>query len=187
MSEPKAAAAGELPSLRGRRAGRVAAIHEQGTRTGGRGKRCDSAGRRGRPSYEDYAGRVCAALRYDLVRLDECMALTQLPGVQELSRRNEQRLLPVGSALRALFDQAVADVTALATAGRDPSLDRIAIFLRIWYTERGTITEVAGALELSRSRVSRAVKPPAVELVTRRFLELASGVRNLVPAGTQGN
>jgi len=145
-------------------------------------KNCVIRGRRGRPSQGDYAQSVCDALRYDLVQLDECAALTQLPGVQALSRRHAQRLLPVGSALRALLDHAVADVTALAQAGRDPSLDRIAIFLRIWYTERGTITDVAGVLELSRSRVSRAVKPLAVELVTRRFLELAAGARNAAPA-----
>jgi hypothetical protein len=121
-------------------------------------------------------------LRYDLVQLDECAALAQLPGVQTLSRRHGQRLLPVGTALRALLDQAVGDVTALAMAGRDPSLDRIAIFLRVWYSERGTVADAAAALELSRSRVYHAVKPLAVELVTRRFLELASGARDPAPA-----
>jgi hypothetical protein len=144
-------------------------------------------GRRGRPSYEEYAGRICEALRHDLVQLDGCTSLAQLPGVQAVSRQNGQRVFPVGSALRTLLDQAVADVTAPANSGRDPSLDRIAVFLRIWYVERRTITEVAEALELSRSRVSRAVKPLAVELVTRRFLELASGARNPVPAATEGN
>jgi hypothetical protein len=144
-------------------------------------------GRRGRPSYEEYAGRIREALRQDLVQLDECASLAQLPGVQALSRQNGRRVFPVGSALRALLDQAVADVTAPASSGRDPSLDRIAVFLRIWYAERRTITEVAEALELSRSRVSRAVKPLAVELVTRRFLELASGGRNVVSATTQGD
>jgi len=144
-------------------------------------------GRRGRPSQGDYTQSVCDALRYDLVQLDGCAALTQLPGVQALSRRHAHRLLPVGAALRALLDQAVADVMALAEAGRDPSLDRIAIFLRIWYGERGTITAVASALELSRSRVSRVVKPLAVELVTRRFLELASRAQSPVPTTAQGS
>jgi hypothetical protein len=111
----------------------------------------------------------------DMVQLDECTALVQLPGVQELSRRHQHRVLPLGSAIRALLDQAVADVQALAQTGRDPMLQRIAIFLQIWYGEHGTVAQVAEALQLSPSRVWHAVKPRAIELVTRRFLNLASG------------
>ncbi len=179
MSESLIAVSG--PAIRlGMHAGRAVATRERLPRATGRGKPRDITARRGRPSYGDYASQVRDALRYDLVQLDECAALAQLPGVQELSRRHTQRLLPVGSALRSLFDQAVADVMALAQIGRDPSLDRIAVFLRIWYGDRGTVADAAAVLELSRSRVYHAVKPLALELVTRRFLELASIAR--IPA-----
>ena len=131
--------------------------------------------RRGRPSYDDYARRVCEAIRSDLVQLESCTALAQLPGVQATCRRQRRGLLPIGAAIRALYDQAVADVETLAKASEDPSLQRIRVFLQIWYRERGTVTQVAEALKLSRSRVTHAVRPQALELVARRFLDLAWG------------
>jgi hypothetical protein len=131
--------------------------------------------RRGRPSYEEYARRVCEAIRADLVQLESCATLAQMPGVQATCRRQRRRLLPIGAAIRALYDQAVSDIEALAKASEDPSLQRIRVFLQIWYRERGTVTQVAAALKLSRSRVTHAVRPQALELVARRFLDLAWG------------
>jgi hypothetical protein len=111
----------------------------------------------------------------DIVQLDECTALAQLPGVQEAFRHHQHRVLPVGWAIRTLLDQAVADVMALVPASRDPMVQRIVVFLQIWYGEHGTVAQVAEALQLSPSRVWHAIKPRAIELVTRRFLDLASG------------
>jgi hypothetical protein len=45
--------------------------------------------------------------------------------------------------------------------------------LRIWYRERGTVTQVAHELSLSRSHVAHAIQKRALELVTRRFLDAA--------------
>jgi hypothetical protein len=138
------------------------------------GKRGSNAkGRRGRPSYEEYVKWVCEALRYDLVQLEGCTALAQLPGVQAARRRQTKTFLPIGASLRAIFDRAVADVEALAKASHTPTLRRVAIFLQIWYREHGTVGQVAEALQLSRSRVAHAVQPQALELVAKRFLDLA--------------
>jgi len=132
-----------------------------------------SSGRRGRPSQEDYAERVREALRYDLVQLDACSALAQLPGVQALRNHQGRTFLPVGASLKAAFDRAVADVEAVAKASHNPALRRVATFLEIWYRKHGTIADVAEALQLSRSRVAHAVQPQALDLVARRFLDLA--------------
>ena len=130
-------------------------------------------GHRGRPSQEEYAKRVCEALRYDLVQSEGCTALAQLPGVQALRMQQGRTFLPVGASLRATFDRAVADVEAVAQASHNPALRRVAVFLEIWYREHGTVAQVAGALHLSRSRVAHAVQPQALDLVARRFLDLA--------------
>jgi hypothetical protein len=87
-----------------------------------------SGGRRGRPSYEEYAKRVCEALRYDLVQLESCTTLAQLPGVQAIRKRQSKSFLPLGASLRATFDQAVADVEAIAEASHNPALRRVAVF-----------------------------------------------------------
>ena len=139
-----------------------------------------TGGRRGRPSYEEYAKRVCEALRYDLVQLEGCTALAQLPGVQATRKHQTKTFLPIGASLRATFDRAVTDVEALAKASHAPALRRVAIFLQIWYREHGTVGQVAEALHLSRSRVAHAVQPQALELVARRFLDLAWNIE--VPA-----
>jgi hypothetical protein len=122
-------------------------------------------GRRGRPSYEVYAKRVCEALRYDLVQLEGCTALAQLPGVQAARRRQSRSFLPAGASLRTCFDRAVADVEAVTQASHNPTQRRVAVFLQIWYREHGTVAQVAEALHLSRSRVAHAVQPQALDLV----------------------
>src|SRR5262245_34538442 len=137
-------------------------------------------GRRGRPSYEEYAKRVCEALRYDLVQLEGCTALAQLPGVQAVRKRQTKTFLPIGTSLRATFDRAVADVEAVATASHHTALRRVAVFLQIWYRDHGSVGQVAEALHLSRSRVAHAVQPQALELVAKRFLDLAWNIE--VPA-----
>jgi hypothetical protein len=116
---------------------------------------------------------VCEALRYDLVQLEGCTALAQLPGVQAVRKRESKTFLPLGASLRATFDRAVADVEAVAQASHNPALRRVAVFLQIWYREHGTVAQVAKALHLSRSRVAHAVQPQALDLVARRFLDLA--------------
>jgi hypothetical protein len=116
---------------------------------------------------------VCEALRYDLVQLESCTALAQLPGVQAIRKRQSKSFLPLGASLKAAFDRAVADVEAVAEASHNSTLRRVATFLQIWYREHGTVAQVAEALHLSRSRVAHAVQPQALDLVARRFLDLA--------------
>lgn len=139
-----------------------------------------ASGRRGRPSYDDYARRVAEALRFDLFALEDCTALAQLPGVQATFRNFEHDLLPLGSTLRAMLDRAVADIETVAARSSDPVLQRIAVFLGIWYRERGTVVRVAQTLHVSRSTVVHAIQPRAIDLVTKRFLELAWNVQALV-------
>ncbi len=130
-------------------------------------------GRPGRLSQEDYAERVCHMLRCTSIELEDCAVLAQLPGVQRLAKQQASEILPNGSAIRALFDRAVGDVERYARASDDRSLERIAIFLQLWYRERQTVVRVAGTLGLSRTHVAREVQKRAVALVARRFLELA--------------
>jgi hypothetical protein len=127
----------------------------------------------GRPSYDDYAKRVCQVLRWTPFQLDACTSLAQLPGVQAHVRQRPTAMLPLGTALRSLFDEAVRDVEGVAALGDDVASQRLAIFLRIWYRERGTVVRVAEALSLTRSHVAHQVQRPALALVARRFLDLA--------------
>ena len=127
----------------------------------------------GRPSHEDYVRRVWIALRLEPLQLEECTTLAQLPGVQALIRERPRVFLPTATALRTLLDEAVNEVERLVAGGEDATSQRIGTFLRIWYRERGTVTQVAQALSLSRSHVAHAVQRRALELVTRRCLDAA--------------
>ena len=75
--------------------------------------------------------------------------------------------------MRTLLDRAVGEVELLALNQRDPAAQRIAAFLHVWYKERETVVIAAQVLELSRSYVAHTVQPRALELVAKRFLELA--------------
>jgi hypothetical protein len=127
----------------------------------------------GRPSHEDYVRRVWIALRLEPLQLEECTALAQLPGVQARIRERPLAFLPTATALRALLDEAVGEVERMVASSEDATSQRIVAFLRIWYRERGTVTQVAHALSLSRSHVAHGVQRRALELVTRRFLDAA--------------
>lgn len=132
-----------------------------------------SKGRRGRPSQDDYTRVVCAVMRDDPFHLEECTALAQLPGVQAIARKLDRAVFPVGTAIRFLLDRAAHEVEQLAGRQRDQLSLRVAAFLGIWYREQGTVVEVADALGLSRSHVAHHIQKRAMELVARRFLELA--------------
>jgi hypothetical protein len=82
-------------------------------------------------------------------------------------------MLPLGSALRSLLDEAVRDVEEVAALGEDTTSQRLGIFIRIWYRERGTVVQVAEALGLTRTHVAHQIQRPALTLVVRRFLDLA--------------
>jgi hypothetical protein len=99
--------------------------------------------------------------------------LAQLPGVQARIRERPRKFLATAIALRVLFDDAVSDVEQMLAGSEDATSQRIVTFLQIWYRQRGTVTQVAHALSLSRSHVAHAVQRPALELVTRRFLDAA--------------
>jgi hypothetical protein len=127
----------------------------------------------GRPSHEDYIRRVWTALRLEPLQLEECAALAQLPGVQARIRERPRAFLPTATALRVMLDEAVEEVESMMASSEDARSQRITTFLRIWYRERGTVTQVAQALSLSRSHVAHAVQRRALELVTWRFLDAA--------------
>lgn len=169
----------EPPSVRRRRGFRP----DPPVRTrsdGGKGQGHRSAGRRDRPRQDDYVRQVCAVLRYDAFRLEECSALGQLPAVQALARRLQRSVFPTGTAIRTLMDRAVCEVEMVAMNQRDTTSRRIAYFLELWYREGEPVTLVADAMELSRSHVAHSIQKRALELVARRFLELAGRVE--VPA-----
>jgi hypothetical protein len=127
----------------------------------------------GRPSYDDYAKRVCQVLRWTPFQLETCTALAQLPGVRQRVRQKPTAMLPLGTALRSLLDEAVHDVEEVAAASEDRTSQRVTAFLRIWYRERGTVVQVAETLGLSRTHVAHQIQRPALALVVRRFLDLA--------------
>ena len=127
----------------------------------------------GRPSYDDYAKRVCQVMRWTPFQLETCTSLAQLPGVQLRVRQKPTAMLPLGTALRSLLDEAVRDVEEVALTGEDPTSQRLAVFLRIWYRERGTVVSVAETLHLTRTHVAHQIQRPALTLVVRRFLDLA--------------
>ncbi len=99
--------------------------------------------------------------------------LAQMPGVRVMLRRYANEILPLGATLRAMFDQVVADIERLAKLSNDPYMGRIALFLQIWYREHGTVVAVAKALHVSRSTVVHAIQPRAMDLIVKRFLEMA--------------
>jgi hypothetical protein len=82
-------------------------------------------------------------------------------------------MLPLGTALRSLLDDAVRDVEQVAALGEDVTSQRLVTFLRIWYRERGTVVRVAETLGLTRTHVAHQIQRPAIALVVRRFLDLA--------------
>lgn len=141
-------------------------------RPGGASKKSEQK-KTGRPSYEDYVRRVWIALRLEPLQLEECTALAQLPGVRARIGERPLAFLPTATALRAMLDEAVGEVEAMVVSNEDATSQRIGTFLRIWYRERGTVTQAAQALSLSRSHVAHAVQRRALELVTRRFLDAA--------------
>jgi hypothetical protein len=73
-----------------------------------------------------------------------------------------------------LLDRAVADVLVLAgTMSNSQPYYRMAIFLKLWYAEEKTATQVAKTLGLERTHVAKTVQRPALQLVASRFLVLA--------------
>ena len=119
-------------------------------------------------------------LRREAFQLEECTPLAQLPGVQRIARKLQGGIFPVGTAIRTLLDRAAHEVQFHAQTQRDLTSQRIAVFLNIWYRQRGTAAAVADVLAISRSHVAHSIQKQAVELVARRFLELAWRVE--VPA-----
>ena len=153
---------------------RLRAVETPADAGAGRGARTKAtAGKTGRPSYDDYAKRVCQVLRWTPFQLETCTALGQLPGVQRRVRQRPAAMLPLGTALRSLLDEAVHDVEEVAALGDDTSSQRLRTFLRIWYRQRGTVVQVAEALGLTRTHVAHQIQRPALTLVVRRFLDLA--------------
>jgi hypothetical protein len=116
---------------------------------------------------------VSDLLRREAFQLDECAALAQLPGVQAIARQLKGSVFPAGTAIRTLLDRAALEVETHSRMQRALTSKRIAVFLNIWFRQRGTAIEVADTLEISRSHVAHTIQKQANELVARRFLELA--------------
>jgi hypothetical protein len=90
-----------------------------------------------------------------------------------MARHYQQAILPTGAAIRQLLDEAVTDVQALCLVGETLLAMRISEFLRIWRREGDTVVRVAMELKLSRSCVVHTVQRRALDLVAKRFLDLA--------------
>lgn len=175
MSERHAASSQEpSPARQSTRRARApgAQIVRADQKTGG-GRATSSAGHRGRPSHDDYVKTVSKVIRWNAFQLEDCATLAQLPGVQTLARQLQRSVFPSGVAIRTLIDRSVSEIEAIALRQRDVTSLRLLAFLEIWYREGGTVTEVATALQLSRSHVAHTIQTHALELVARRFLEHA--------------
>jgi hypothetical protein len=129
--------------------------------------------RRGRPSRDDYVRQVVPLIRADVWKLDECSAFAAYPAVRALAKQYRREILPMGKAMKCLIDRAVGDVIALGAVLSGTQSDRVATFLRLWYREERTVAAIARQLDLERTHVAKTVQRPALELVARRFLDLA--------------
>lgn len=138
----------------------------------------ESKGRRGRPRQDNYVKQVIPLLRAHLYQLNACAAFTQLPGVRSQAKLYSKRLLHEGLAIWILMDQAVDEIRSLGLSCGTLLSQRISVSLEIWYEEAGTVVQAAEKLGLSRSYVVHHVQPKALELVARRFLELAGRVES---------
>jgi len=137
------------------------------------GKQPQARGR-GRPRKEDCVSRIVPLIRADVMTLDGCTFIASYPGVRALLRLNQRQIFPLGVSLRMLLDRAVADVLGLAGAmDSSQQYHRMAIFLKLWYAEERTVTQVAQTLGLERTRVAKTVQRPTLHLVASRFLMLA--------------
>jgi hypothetical protein len=106
--------------------------------------------------------------------LDECSFIASYLGIRALQRHNQRQIFPLGVSIRMLLDRAVADVLVLAgTMSSSQQYYRMAIFLKFWYAEEKTVTQVAKTLGLERTHVAKTVQRPALQLVASRFLVLA--------------
>ncbi len=114
-------------------------------------------------------------MRHDAFKLEECAALGQMPGVQVLARRLERSIFPTGLAIRTLLDRSLHEVEMVALHQKDTASERMAMFLHL-YRQGETVTLIADALGLSRSYVVHHVQRRALDLVARRFLEIAERV-----------
>jgi uncharacterized membrane protein len=95
--------------------------------------------------------------------LDECSFIASYLGIRALQRHNQRQIFPLGVSIRMLLDRAVADVLVMAgTMSSSQQYYRMAIFLKFWYAEEKTVTQVA-----------KTVQRPALQLVASRFLVLA--------------
>src|SRR5262245_62010483 len=112
-----------------------------------RAQRADGAtGRRGRPSRNDYVRQVVPLIRADVWALNECTTFSTYPAVRALTKQYRREILPVGMALKCLLDRAVGDVIALGEVVNGTHMDRVTIFLRLWYREERTVAAVARQL-----------------------------------------
>jgi hypothetical protein len=164
MSE-RSIQAGKPPSRRGK----VSLVSRQGEHH----LQAAARGRRGRLSREEYIRAVCAVIRWDPFRLDDCALLGQLPGVRGHAQQLSKAIFPTGTAIHRLIERSVEEVEQLAEMQRDAKSQRVARFLEVWYRQRGTVVSAAEALDLSRSYVAHRIQPHALELVAQRFLDLA--------------
>jgi hypothetical protein len=152
---------------------RLQHVRPAGRPVGHKAATSKTGGRRGRPSQDDYAQWVLTMARADLFQLEECAPLAQLPGVRTLARQYQRAILPTGAAIRELLDEAVTDVQAPCLVSETLLALRISEFLRIWYREGDTVVRVALELKLSRSYIVHTVQRRALDLVAKRFLDLA--------------
>ncbi len=122
----------------------------------------------------DYCVLVDRALFADCYTLDDFPVLSELPLVVRWAEAHQRDLLPRGKALHVLLRRAVADVVACAPEG-DACLAQVADFARLRYQERLTVSAIARRWGMHRRSLYGGCTRRALELVTRRVLQLAHG------------
>ena len=125
----------------------------------------------GRPPSVDPHKLVANFLRSSKYTLDDLTQLESLPGVKEKKKQYEGSQCSLGKALKELLDSTVQQIIVDSESEKDQQLNHIAIFLRVWYIDRGTVAKAARTLKLTRSYVSREIKRDAIDLVVKQFFK----------------
>jgi len=128
----------------------------------------ESAGHRTQPG-----ALIGKALFCDAYALDSFPVLSGLPLIARWAEAHPRELLPRGKALQVLLRRAVSDVATFRLEG-DAHLARVSEFTRMRFAERQRMTAIAAEWGVDRSYLHRTVGRPALELVTRRFVQLVS-------------
>lgn len=120
---------------------------------------------------------VGRALMSSRLTLDSFPVLSELAVIEQWSAAHPRELLCKGKALHTLLRRAVSDVAFGYAKDEDPTLRRLAEFVRLRYIDQLTVTEIARRWQMNRSAVSHRFSGRALQLVARRFEQLVHVIR----------